>query len=59
MSNIQEINSKFEEGLKKAEVETGETFEYEFVSFERKTSDDTYSNMCEKVGTTLCGVIKT
>ena len=45
------MNSKFEEGLKKAEAETGNTFNYEFVSYERKTSDNTYFNMCEKVDT--------
>ena len=32
-----------------AEAETGETFAYEAVSFERKASDAAYSDMCGKV----------
>ena len=46
---LQELNSKFAEGLKMAEAETGETFAYEAVSFERKASDVAYSDMCGKV----------
>ena len=46
---LQELNSKFEEGLKMAESETGETFAIDSVSFERKASDAAYSDMCGKV----------
>ena len=45
----QELNSKFEEGLKEAERETEHTFDYEFVSYERNTSGTSYSDMCGKV----------
>ena len=45
---MQELNSKFEEGLKVAEGETGETFDFEFVTYER-ASDSTHSDMCGKV----------
>ena len=45
---MQELNSKFEEGLKVAERETDHTFDYEFVSYER-ASDSIHSDMCGKV----------
>ena len=43
------MNSKFEEGLKMAETETGETFSFDPVSFERKASEAAYLDMCGKV----------
>ena len=46
---MQDLKSKFAEGLKAAERETGETFDFEFVSYERGTSDSTHFDMCEKV----------
>ena len=53
MSNMQGLNTKFEEGLKMAEGETGETFAYQSVPFERKASDSAYSDMCAKVRCTI------
>ena len=50
---MQELNLKFEEGLKEAETETGHTFYYEFVSYERSTSGTTYSDTCGKVSSNL------
>ena len=46
---MKDLNSKFAEGLKVAEKETGDTFDFEFVSYQRGTSDSTHFNMCEKV----------
>ena len=45
----QELNSKFEEGLREAERETGHSFDHEFVPYERHTSGTTHSDMCGKV----------
>ena len=49
LRNMQGLNTKFEEGLKMAEAETGETFAYQPVPFERDASDSAYSEMCAKV----------
>ena len=49
LRNMQGLNTKFEEGLKMAESDTGETFAYQSVPFERKASDSAYSEMCAKV----------
>ena len=46
---MQELNSKFEDGLKEAEGETGDTFDYEFVSYKKQSSDTALSDMCGKV----------